>query len=76
MPCKESSVTLSERARSLLDQFGLVERDLKRARAGSASIAESPRYLVIRGDLPDGRSVRMLCSFANPCHIVTFRPTT
>jgi hypothetical protein len=74
--CTEQTVTLSERAKALLGQFGLTERDLKRARAGSVSSSETPQYLVVHGDLPDGRTVRMLCRFDLPCHIVTFRPTS
>lgn len=74
--CTEQTVSLSERSMSLLDQFGLTERDLKRARSGSVSINENPQYLVVRGDLPDGRGVRMTCSVKLPCYIVTFRPTS
>lgn len=74
--CSEQNVTLSERASALLGQFGLAERDLKRARAGSVSEHDTPQYLVVHGDLPGGGSVRMLCRFDRPCHIVTFRPTS
>lgn len=76
MKCREDRVTLSERARRFAAQIGLSEGDLKRARAGSVSATEGTQFLVVWGELPDGRRVRMLCPHHIPCHVVSFRPTS
>jgi hypothetical protein len=71
---KPSDVTLGERARSLCSQLGVTEEDVRMARCGDISTHEGTQYLVVLGELADGRTIRMLCRYDRPNHIVTFRP--
>jgi hypothetical protein len=71
---RPSDVSLGERALSLCGRLGIPETDLRTARCGTVSTHEGAQYLIVIGDLPDGRSVRMLCRHDRPNHIVTFRP--
>jgi hypothetical protein len=69
-----NQVTLGETASKLCARTDISENALRSARAGSVSEHEGREYLVVIGELPDGRSVRMSCRFDRPYHIVTFRP--
>lgn len=69
-----SDVTLSERARNLCGQLGITEADVRMARCGNVSTHEGAQYLVVLGELADGRTIRMLCRYDRTNHIVTFRP--
>ena len=64
-----ASVTLSCRARAACARLGIAEPVAKRARAGGVATHETPRFLVVMGDLPDGRAVRMECSPARPEYV-------
>lgn len=68
-----NQVTLGESATKTCLRVGIAENDLRKARAGSVSEHEGREYLVVIGELSDGRSVRMMCRFDRPHHIVTFR---
>lgn len=48
--------------------------DVRAARAGSVSTRETPQWLEVIGELPDGRRARMLCPFHIPNHVVSWRP--
>jgi hypothetical protein len=69
-----SNVTLSENARRLCAKLGVPESGIKQARAGSTGETERPEWLVVYGELPDGRRVRMMCPHHIPHHVVTWRP--
>lgn len=71
---KGNQVTLGERAERLCAQLGISENDIRRVRSKSVSIHEGREYLIVIGELPDGRSVRMSCRYDRPNHVVTFRP--
>jgi hypothetical protein len=70
---KPSDVTLGDWARRLCAKFGIPEKDIQQARAGSTSCIEKPDWLFCYGDLPEGR-VRMSCPHHMPHHVVSFRP--
>lgn len=70
------TVSLSDRSRKLCEQLGVPENVLKAARSGSVSETEGSQYLIVWGELPDGRRVRMMCSYANRGYIVTWRPVS
>lgn len=75
-PCRTADVTLSDNARRLCERLGVPEQSIKTARAGSTATHGAPQWLICWGELPtpDGRRVRMACSHAIPCHVVTWRP--
>lgn len=71
---RPDDVTLSDAARRACSRVGVAEADVKSARAGSVSITESPEWLIVYGELPDGRRARMACPHHIPNHIVSWRP--
>jgi hypothetical protein len=71
---RSQDVTLGEGARRMCPRLGIAESDVRDARAGSISEHDSPEYLIVMGELPDGRSVRMMCRHDMPWHVVSFRP--
>jgi hypothetical protein len=70
---ESNDVTLGERASKLCASLGIPENALQKARSGSISEHEGREFLIVIGELPDGRSVRMMCRFDRTNHIVTFR---
>ena len=73
---RADEVTLGERALALCEQLGIAPNDARNARSEASSTYPGAEYLVVIGQLPDGRSIRMLCRHDRPQHIVTFRPMT
>jgi hypothetical protein len=71
-----SDVTLGESARRWCQRLGVPESDLKSARAGSVTTYEGTQYLIVTGELPDGRAIRMQCRHDRSNHIVSFRPVS
>lgn len=68
-----SDVTLSPGARATCSRLGVPEPALQRARVASASEMEQPTYLVIYGQLEDGRTILMSCQHDRPWHIISVR---
>lgn len=66
-------ITLSCLARATAERLGLDELVVKRCRAASTSSHEQPGFLVVNGQLPDGRVLRMHCRHDQPAHIVSLR---
>lgn len=67
-------VTLSDAARKACERTGVPERDVRVARAGNVSTVESPKWLEVYGELPDGRRARMMCAIHIPYHVASWRP--
>lgn len=70
---RSRDVTLGPGARAAAERFGIQESGLKLARALSYSTNDMPQYLVVIGQLPDGRRVQMSCLHETPGHIVSVR---
>lgn len=68
-----ADVTLSLRAAATCDRLGIDEREVRRARAGTASEREQPRWLVVYGELADGRAIVMNCRHDRPWHVDAVR---
>lgn len=64
-------VTLSPAARAQAARLGVSEIGIRRARARSVSEHDRPMYLVVDGELEDGRHVRMSCLHSLPSHVVS-----
>lgn len=74
---RSRDVTLGPGARAAAERYGILESDLKLARAVSVATNEMPQYLVVISRLPepDGRRVQMSCLHETPGHIVSVRLT-
>jgi hypothetical protein len=65
-------VTLSAGALAACDRLHVNEMAVRRARARPVSEHERPMYLVVQGELEDGRTVSMSCQHDRPWHVLTF----
>jgi hypothetical protein len=74
MPMDAKHITLGDAARAQCGRFGVEESAIKIARAGSVTVQEGREYIIVYGELPDGRRVRMCCQYGLEHHVVTFRP--
>jgi hypothetical protein len=71
---RADEVTLGERALTVCQQLGIPPNDAKNARSTASSTYEGREYLIVIGQLTDGRSIRMMCRHDRPEHIVSLRP--
>lgn len=68
-----NDITLSPGARATCQRLGITEVDVRRARAGECSELEQPQYLVLYGELGDGRPIVMSCQHDRPWHVISVR---
>lgn len=66
---RAADVTLSPRALDACGRLGLTVTEVQRARAVNVSEREQPSWLVIYGELPDGRAIVMHCRHDRPWHV-------
>jgi hypothetical protein len=64
-----TDVTLSPGALASCERLGIDEIAIRRARADSVSEFARPAYLVVIGQLPDGRTIRLSCRHDLPKHV-------
>jgi len=68
-----ADATLSPRALAASARLGVSERQVRRARARNVSSRDRPRWLVVYGELADGRKIVMHCRHDRPWHIDALR---
>lgn len=73
---RPDEVTLGEAARHLCRRLGRPETDIQAARSGSGSVFQGREYLIVVGEAPDGRTIRMACRHDRPHHVITWRELT
>jgi hypothetical protein len=71
---RAGKVIIGGRAKAFAKRIGVSEADLEAARLGPVADLGGNEYMILHGDLPDGRSVRMLCRYDEPYYIASFRP--
>jgi hypothetical protein len=69
---RPADVTLSPRALAACRRLGASELEVREARARGAS-REQPAWLVVYGELRDGRRVVMSCQHDRPWHVDALR---
>lgn len=69
-----NDVSLGPVAMRFCERLGVPPNALRAARAGhSVTISAREDWLVVHGELPDGRAVRMHCRHDLPSYVSSFR---